>query len=278
MMRRPRIAVFGSVHMDLIAFAEHLPEKAHSGLAHGFNMGLGGKGGNQAVECAALGAEVFMVTQLGEDDFGKNLLGMLAKRGVDCSAIKLAVGKQTGASTVLSAPEGYTSLIYPGAAADMSEADVASSITKLAPLDMLLLQLELPLRLSLAAANAAKALGASVILNPSPPAKNVDALIALSSLVIMNETEALAIASTTSAKDCAKKLGCDVVITLGAKGCIASDGKQQWSQPAIPVKIEITVGAGDAFLAGLCVALCQGSDMQTALQNATATAARKLTG
>lgn len=275
-MKRPRIAVFGSVHMDVMAQAATLPEKATSGLAHSFSMSMGGKGGNQAVECVKAGAEVFMVTQLGDDDFGRSLITSLKQRGVDCSMVAIAAGMQTGASTVLSAPRGYTSLIYPGAAAAMASGDVAKRISSLAPIDMLVLQLELPMALSLAAARAVRAMRARVVLNPSPPAAVDPELLSLTSLLVVNETEAIAIAGSVNATDLAKMVTGQAVITRGADGCMASDGVTTWHQSAIEVPAKNTVGAGDAFLAGLCVALCNGADMPVALRAGTEAAARKL--
>ncbi len=274
---KPRIAVFGSVHMDLIAHAALLPEKAASGLAHGFTMAMGGKGGNQAVECVKAGAEVFMVTQLGDDEFGRSLLASLKTRGVDCSGVAVAKDLQTGASTVLSAAEGYTSLIYPGAAAAMTAADVAARIGALAPLDIVLLQLELPFALSLAAARAATGIGARVVLNASPRPEDFDlsALLALTDVVVVNESEAMAL-GTTDVRALAQKVQGAAVITLGAEGSVASDGNFACSQKALPVTVKSTVGAGDAFLAGLCVSLCEEFNLELGLKKATQSAKHKL--
>lgn len=273
---KPRIAVFGSVHMDLIAHAERLPEKAASGLAHGFSMGLGGKGGNQAGECATAGAEVFMVTQLGDDEFGRTMLAQLKSRGVDCTRVVLAEGMQTGASTVLTAPEGYSSLIYPGAAAAMKVEDVAARVESLRPLDMVLLQLELPTALSLAAATAAKNVGAHVVLNASPVLSlnnDLRRLLELTSLLVVNEAEAAALGGIAGIE---KMTDAQVVVTLGARGSLASDGRQTWTQAALPVTVKSTVGAGDAFLAGLCASLCREYNLGLGLVAAAQSARLKL--
>jgi ribokinase len=272
---KPRIAVFGSVHMDLIAHAALLPEKATSGLAHGFTMAMGGKGGNQAVECVKAGAEAFMVTQLGDDEFGRSLLASLKTLGVDCAGVAVAKDLQTGASTVLSAAGGYTSLIYPGAAAAMTAEDVAARIGALAPLDLVLLQLELPMALSLAAASAAKKVGARVVLNASPEPVGLAALLALTDVVVVNESEALAM-GTADVVALARKIDGAAVITLGAEGSVASDGHAVWRQEALPVTVKSTVGAGDAFLAGLCVALCREFNLELGLTKAAQSAKHKL--
>lgn len=279
MTKTPVIAVFGSVHMDLIAHAHHLPETGTSGLAHGFTLGMGGKGGNQAAECATAGARSCMVTRLGDDDFGRQLLSALASRGVDCSRIDVRTASQSGASTVLSAPEGYTSLIFPGAAATLTMGEVASRIGSFDRLDMLLLQQELPIGLSLAAARAARAKGARVVLNASPPSDNASDLrdlLAICDIVVVNAEEARTLAGSSNSLEAAQKLNTRIVITLGAEGSEASDGVERWRQPAIPVSVRSTVGAGDAFLAGLCVALSEGLGMPAALKAAAKRAAARL--
>jgi ribokinase len=277
MSGRPRIAVFGSVHVDLIAHAERLPEKATSALAHGFDLAMGGKGGHQAAECAAAGAEVFMVTELGDDDFGAFLLSALKARGVDCSKVAIAIGAKTGTSTVLSAPEGYTSLIYPGVAAAQKADDVAARIAALAPFDMILLQAELPQHLSLAAAQAAKAVGARVVLNAAPPGAVDPALLKITDLLVVNMLEANALGAQ-AADELARHISGDVVMTLGAAGSVASDGVKTHRRLAPPSQVKSTVGAGDAFLAGLCVQLCREYNLALGLDAGTQSASRKIAG
>jgi ribokinase len=267
------------VHMDLIAHADQLPEKAASGLAHGFNFALGGKAGNQAVECAKAGAETFMVAQLGDDQFGRDLFSSLRSLGVDCSAVSIALGQQTGASTVLSAPEGYTSMIFPGASATLSTHEVETRVKALVPLDALLLQLELPAALSHAAATAAKKIGARVVLNASPPRAAEEGFLDLLSLidvVVVNESEALALAGSADSVAVAKSMNAVAVVTLGKDGCAASDGHSCWHEAAAPVAVKSTVGAGDAFLAGFCVSLCESGNVPAALRNGANAAARRL--
>jgi ribokinase len=276
---RPRIAVFGSVHMDLIAHADQLPAQAASGLAHAFTMGLGGKGGNQAAECAKAGAETFMVTRLGDDGFGRDLISSLQSHGVNCMAITVAAGQQTGASTVLSSPQGYTSLIYPGVAAAMTPHEVEARVASLPPFDALLVQLELPLQLSTAAAKVAKANGARVVLNAAPPRsvdKALQELLSLSDIVVVNEIEARALAGSADSVAVAKSANAIAVVTLGKNGCTASDGHSCWHEAAQPVAVKSTVGAGDAFLAGFCVSLCESGDIPAALRNGACAAARNL--
>jgi ribokinase len=276
MNRRPRIAVFGSVHIDLIAHAVRLPDTGTSGIAHGFSMALGGKGGHQAIQCRLAGADTKMIAQLGDDAFGQDLLKRLTIEGVDCTHVSLTKSGKTGVSTVLSAPDGYTSLIYPGAAAELTEDDVADCIRKALPFDLLILQLELPSQLSVAAARIARDAGARIVLNAAPPVQQIGALLALADILIVNEAEAEAINSSKSVLELAKKLKLLTVMTKGARGSSASDGLTTWSHEAMIVEASSTVGAGDAFLAGFCVSFGADGDVPSALKAATEAATRKL--
>jgi ribokinase len=276
MTRRPRIVVLGSVHMDLIAHADRLPERARSGLALGFSMNLGGKGGHQAIQCVAAGADTMMITQLGDDAFGQELLGQLKQHRVDCTHVSILKSGKTGVSAVLSAPEGYTSLIFPGAASEMTSDDVAARVRRAAPFDILLLQLELPLSVSIAAAKAAKEMGARVVLNAAPPSQQIEALMTFTDVLVVNEAEAQAMAGSENARELADTFKVLAVITKGADGSSASDGQSEWFQSAEPVKTTSTLGAGDAFLAGFCVSFCTHRDVPAALQAGAKVAAQRL--
>jgi ribokinase len=283
MTRKPRIAVLGSVHMDLIARAERLPDAGESIGGTGFAMAPGGKGGNQAAQCAALGAEAFMITQFGDDLFGRELLASLKAKGVDTSMVSTSASAATGASTVFATPDDYSSIIYPGAAAGLTVDEITRCIAALAPLDMLLLQLEIPLALSLAAAKAARDAGARVVLNPSPAPQHgtADALVALTSILVVNRVEAgLILGSAVEDRDieaAARALGNLgpplVVITLGREGSAAWDGADFHRQPVFPIAVADTVGAGDAFLGTLCVALAEGRPLAETLRRASAAGA-----
>lgn len=280
MKHRFRIAVVGSVHMDLIAHAERLPEAGESVNGSQFAMAAGGKGGNQAAQCAALGAETFIVTQLGDDMFGRDLLKSLAKRGVDTRCISISAEHATGASTVFASAGDYCSIICPGAAAELKPEAAVEALRQLAPLDAVLLQLEMPLPLNMAAAAAAN--GALLVLNASPAlAQLPDALIRHVGLLVVNQTEAarlLAVdAATLDVRDALRGLARlvprMVVITLGAEGAAGWDGSSAITQKAFATKVVDAVGAGDAFLGALVVQLIAGSTLQQAMRHGAAAGA-----
>lgn len=283
MTRKPRIAILGSVHMDLIASTGRLPAPGESVGGSAFAMAPGGKGGNQAAQCAALGAQAFMITQFGDDLFGRALLASLKAKGIETGEVSIRAGMATGASTVFATPEDYSSIIYPGAAADMEPDDVARRVAALAPLDMLLLQLEIPIALSLAAARAARDGGARVVLNPSPAPRHgeADALLALTSILVVNRVEAALIlgrsVEESGIEAAAKDLGGMgpplVIITLGREGSAAWDGEHFHRQASFSIVVADTVGAGDAFLGTLSLAIAEGLALPDALRRASAAGA-----
>src|SRR5947208_1705145 len=145
--RRPKVVVLGSVHMDLIAIASRLPAPGESVLGT-FTMAPGGKGGNQACQFALAGAQTTIVTKLGRDAFGTQLIEALAAKGVNTRLVAVDPVAATGASTVFAGGGDYTSIIAPGAAASLSEADIDRALLDIASADALVLQLELPAAIS----------------------------------------------------------------------------------------------------------------------------------
>lgn len=276
-MKSPRIAVLGSVHMDLIARAGALPDKGMSVVGHGFSMAPGGKGGNQACQCAAMDAETLMLTRLGNDIFGRELLGALRAKGVDTQHVKFDDELATGASTVLSAGDGYSSIIFPGAAGAMLPQDIDEAISSAGRLDAMILQLELPLPLVLHAALAASQAGMQVVLNYSPAPKAISPLIEKLlqsvSLLVANEAEAMTLLAQSgqprggnAAQELCRLGPSSIIVTAGPRGCTAWHERKLWQQPAFEVDVVDTVGAGDAFLGAAVVRLAEGADMGDALE------------
>ncbi|MEZ5924458.1 MAG: ribokinase [Hyphomicrobiaceae bacterium] len=282
MTKRPRILVIGSAHMDLIASAERQPRAGES-LVGTFAMAPGGKGGNQACQCALAGAETKLLTRLGQDDFGHALRSALASKGVDTSLIVTDRAHATGASTVLAANGEYASIIAPGAAAHLTTDDVERARPDIEAADALILQLELPHAVSARAAAIAAQAGKTVILNASPsPARWIevpDALWQAATIVVVNAVEAGGIlgspvaagnAAAAAASLAARHALATTVITLGAKGSVAWHEGHSLLQPALSARVTDSVGAGDAFLGTFVVARLGGLGMTDALRRAAA--------
>src|SRR5579863_7866187 len=170
-MGEPRIAVIGSNMVDLITYVNRMPAKGETVEAPSFEMGHGGKGANQAVAAAKLGASVMMVTKVGDDMFADNTIRNLASFGVDTKHVARVAGRSSGVAPIMVEPSGENSiLIVKGANADLSAADVERAGEALKTCDLILLQLEVPLETVYAAIAFGKRNGVRTVLNPAPAA------------------------------------------------------------------------------------------------------------
>ncbi len=269
--RRPRVVVLGSVHMDLIATAARLPGRGESVSGGTFAMAPGGKAGNQACQCALAGADTSIVTRLGDDAFGHELQAALAGRGVDTSLIAIDPEAPTGASTVLAAEGDYQSIIAPGAAGQLSAADIERARPAIEAADALILQLEIAPEISARAAAIAAKAGRMVVLNASPAPEGWDAipepLRAATTMLVVNRVEAGRLTGATASVDTPESLAADVarytgvaivLVTLGAEGVIGYADGETVRQPPFSAEVVDTVGAGDAFLGTSVVAMLEG--------------------
>ena len=188
---RPRIAVVGSNMVDLVTYVDRMPVKGETVEAPSFEMGHGGKGANQAVAAAKLGAEVVMVTAVGDDMFADATIRNLEGFGVDTSHVRRVEGKSSGVAPIMVEPTGENSiLIVKGANADLSPADIDRAAEDLKTCDLILLQLEVPLETVYAAIAFGKRHGVKTVLNPAPATAALDLeSIRDVTFFIPNETE-----------------------------------------------------------------------------------------
>ena len=188
---KPRIAVVGSNMVDLVTYVNRMPVKGETVEAPSFEMGHGGKGANQAVAAAKLGASVVMVTAVGDDMFADNTIKNLASLGVDTTYVRRVAGKSSGVAPIMVEPSGENSiLIVKGANADLSPADVERAAEALKTCDLILLQLEVPLETVYAAIAFGKRHGVRTVLNPAPATPELDPeKVRDVSFFVPNETE-----------------------------------------------------------------------------------------
>ena len=170
--KRPRIGVIGSTNMDLTTTVERMPVWGETVLARHFETSFGGKGANQAVAAAKLGAEVVMVTNLGDDGLGESALKNFESYGIDTGHVRRIPNQSTGTATILvDEKSGDNSiLIVAGANGDLSAADVEAASEKLKLCDLILLQLEIQLETAYAAIRFGRRNGVKTVLNPAPAA------------------------------------------------------------------------------------------------------------
>jgi ribokinase len=280
------IVVVGSLNLDLAVRVPHLPRPGETLLGDDFERRPGGKGANQAVAAARLGARARLVGLVGSDLFGADLHGHLAAERVDVDNVGRTEEAPTGVAMIVVAPDGENMItLAPGANDRLGPQELAALPGLLEDADALLLQLEVPVPAALAAARMARAANVAVVVNaaplPAPVSQDLLDLIALADVLVVNETETAGLTGIDAVSDyeaaarALLALGPDAaVITLGRRGAVAADGTGVNKVPAFRVEAVDAVGAGDAFCAELAIARDGGAlDLATATRRACAAGA-----
>ena len=291
--RKPRILVVGSFVMDVIATTEQIPGAGQTVYGKSFHMAPGGKGANQALQCARLGAEVTMVGCVGDDLFGQQLLEPLREAGMDVSHVVVRKGIHSGVGHVVLEVTEHSAqnriVVIPGANRTLTVEEVAWIQQAVSGFDMVLLQLEVPIEVNRAVARWAREAGVPVILNPAPATELDDELLSLVSYLIPNEQEASQethlplrfdksgpwdedlrnIADTLQGKGVEH-----VIITLGSYGsAVAETGGPRYVPCVHMEHVADPPAAGDSFVGALSTALAVGLPEDAALTFASHTAA-----
>ena len=241
-----RIAVVGSYGVGLTFGSERVPERGETLIGTLFRTDDGGKGSNQAVGAARLGAEVSFLTAVGGDEFGDRAFELWAREGVDASAVLRSAEPTMTAAILVESSGDNRIVIVPGALSSLTPAHVDGFAGRMAEADVLLVQLEIPVETALHALAVARQAGVRTILNPAPaPAKPITPA---ADYLVPNESEAPAVARAEGT----------LVVTLGEQGARIRDNLVS----AFPARAADTTGAGDAFCAAFAVALAeQRSDL-----------------
>ncbi|HZV06484.1 MAG TPA: ribokinase [Gemmataceae bacterium] len=282
----PRICVVGSSNMDLTFRTSRLPRPGETLAGKEFHIGFGGKGANQAVMAARLGASVTMVSRVGGDVFGEQVLRNFQQHGIDTTHVLRDADRPTGTAAIIVEDNGQNCiLLVPGANAALSPEDVRQAATVLRECDVLLCQLEVPLETTLEAFRIVRAAGVSTVLNPAPAVPLPDELLRLTDLCIPNETEVELLTGqrvtnleeARAAAQILQQRGAGaVLVTLGERGVVVAD--DDWEHiPATPVRAVDASGAGDAFIGSLAVFLLEGLPLQEAARSANRVAAISVT-
>ena len=276
-MIAPRIAVVGSYATGLTMKVKRLPSAGETVLASGYRVDYGGKGSNQVVACARLGAQVSFVAKVGQDTFGEMALRLYREEGIDVRFVRQTNDQPTGVGFILVEAESGNNCIAfdPGANELLTAGEVAQSEVALDSAAVVLTQLEIPVEAAGAAMARGRARGATTILNPAPVRPLPASVLQLVDVLTPNQAEAkvlagqspdAAIAPEEVARDLIRAGVRQVVMTLGEAGALIVDASSAKRVPAIQVVVVDTTGAGDAFNAGLATALAFGASLESAAQ------------
>ncbi|PZC48677.1 MAG: ribokinase [Chloroflexi bacterium] len=258
-----------------MAIASRFPEPGETILGKGFQATPGGKGANQAVAAARLGARTMFIGRVGKDAFGDALVHELQTNGVDIKDLAREDGVPTGIAHIQVDEAGQNKIIIaPGANAGCGALELDRLLRVLPRTDALLLQMELPAVVSLEAAREAKEFGCSVILDPAPASPLPDEEYPLLDVILPNETEATILTGVTvtgpaTAREAALRIqgrGVSIVVVkLGDQGAYYLGPTDEGHLPAMQVEVVDSVGAGDAFSAAFAVASAEGASLVEAV-------------
>ena len=283
----PVIVVLGGINMDLICTTPRLPAPGETLIGDEFYTTPGGKGANQAVAAARLGAHVRMVGRVGADSFGPPLLDGLRGRGIDVTGVADDPDHASGVAMILLDPnkQNHIVAVY-GANSACDEIQLKAAKKAMEHADALLLQNEIPVPISMAAARHARSMSVRVVWDPAPVVDMPPNALGVVDVLTPNQTEATALTGITvkgpdSAQAAAKMLldrGVPLaIVKLGDQGvCYAADG-ESGHVPAFAVDVVDTVAAGDAFGAALAMALCEGRGLRNAVRYGAAAGALAVT-
>ena len=278
------IIVCGSLHLDIMVDAPNLPRIDETAVGTKWGYKCGGKGGNQAVMSAKLGARTAMIGRVGQDDFGTRLFAHLDRAGVDRREVGVDPVAGSGMSVAIVETTGdYGAVIVSGSNLAINPQDAGAAFTRLGGAPILILQNEVPEAVNLAVAREAKGAGARVILNAAPARVLSQELIEFIDILVVNRVEAAMLSGrpVEAPEDAIGALPAlgqahrDVIVTLGAGGLVV--GARESAPhfiPATPVKVISTHGAGDCFIGALGLALAHGEALEAAAAYASRIAAR----
>ena len=273
--KRTKIHVIGSYAVGMTMSTDRFPKIGETVAGYGFKQLHGGKGANQAIAAARLGAEVFYTTCLGNDSLGDTALAMLRAEKIDTSSIVRSESASTGVGFVMVGDSGDNEILIDlGANEELTTADIAAAFAAGFAPDVLLVQLEANLDAVFYALKLAREQGITVILNPAPFRKIPDGFVTLATYITPNQTEAASLLGREGSpeelcKGLYDKYKVKVVLTAGEEGAYVYEGDSSVKKiQGEVVAVTDTTGAGDCFSGMLAVMLGRGFDLEKAVQAA----------
>ena len=266
------VFVVGSINQDFVLKVERRPEPGETVTGAELALFPGGKGGNQAIAAARLGADVAILGRVGEDPFGRELVVNLRDNGVDTSRVEAVTDVPTGSAFITVTPDGENAIVVsPGANRRFGPAEVRAASEDLRKARLLLAQLEVEVEAVEMAAYTVAGNGGRVLLNLAPPREVSGDLLRLSDPLVVNEHEAVFLLgedAQTPEESAGKLLDLgppSAVVTLGGAGAILATENSSRHFPAPEVQVVDTTGAGDAFVGALAAKLAEGTLLEEAV-------------
>ena len=270
------ILVVGSINMDMVITVDRVPHMGETLSGDGFMTVPGGKGANQALTMARLLGNVKMLGCIGGDSFGAELTEYLKESGVDTSAI-MKSDTNTGVALITVCNGDNMILLEKGANYKITPEDIIKNEELFKWADIVVMQLEIPWETVMQTAKTAKENGCAVLLNPAPVENFKPEILEFVDIIVPNEHEGgIILGKESVTKEQAKELalefaekGVQAIITLGGDGCVYYDSGEVKHQPAIETNVVDTTAAGDSFIGGMCVALCENKSFPETIEFAT---------
>jgi ribokinase len=286
---RPAVCVVGAANIDLISYVPRLPRLGETLHGTEFRFGYGGKGANQAVMAARLGADVTMVTKLGTDVFGDGTMENFRAQGVDTRFVTSTGDAASGVAPIFVDTEGNNAIVIVTGANDLiTEDEIDQARPAMTRAGVVVCQLEIPVETTLLALRAARKVGTQTIVNPAPARPDLpEELLTLSDVFCPNQSEAELItghpvdsvdAASRAAAELLDRGALSVVVTLGDNGCLVASPDEREHVPGVSVRTVDSTGAGDAFVGALACFLAKGESLQASARWANVVAARSVLG
>ncbi|WP_047982913.1 ribokinase [Ornithinibacillus californiensis] len=272
-MKSVKVAVVGSINMDLTVTTDRVPEKGETVLGKEFATFPGGKGANQAVAASRLGATVQLIGAVGNDTFGTELLKHLREENIHTEGVTVVEYIATGTATIILSEKDNRIIVAPGANAFVTPELVERHIEIIQNSDVILLQLEIPLETVQYVSKIAQEFNIPVIINPAPYQDLPAEVLKSATVLTPNEVEFQEMLHSVSKETIQDKL----IITKGSLGSSFYKESNELSIPAYKVAVEDTTGAGDTFNGALAVQLGGGATKEEAVRFANAAAAISVT-
>jgi ribokinase len=283
----PRIVVVGSTMIDLIAYADRLPDDGETVVGTSYATGFGGKGANQAVMAARFGATVAMVNTLGDDAHGTAYLAQLTSEGIDTTFMRRVPGSSGVAPIWVDASGTNRIIVIPGANQAVLPDVAAEAVETFRP-DVVIGQFEIPQATTAAGFAAARRIRATTVLNPAPASAVSPELLAATDWLVPNAPEFALIAGAALGssreeegavvRELGDRLGVSIVVTLGGRGALVVPlgGGVSWVEAPVVDAVD-TTGAGDAFVGAFAVGLASGRSAVDAVRLGCVAAADSVT-